>query len=117
MHIPKFRSTLPLPLTSGSLFPSTSQVKSYSSGEHEGSAQRKPQGPARWGRVVGMHTAAPAALWAAWDEFTCAGTALLEAFLSELRVLASLFARLAGVRGVRAHEEEADWALVLVRDG
>jgi hypothetical protein len=45
--------------------PRTSQVKSYSPGDHEGSAQRKPQGPARWGRVVGMHAAAPAALWAA----------------------------------------------------
>ena len=57
----------------------SSQVKSYSPGEHEGSAQRKPQRPARWGRVVGMHAAAPAALWAAWDEFTCAGAALLAA--------------------------------------
>ena len=43
-----------------------------------------------------------------------AGAALLAAFLSELRVLASLFGRLVGVRGVRAHEEEADWAPVLV---
>jgi hypothetical protein len=34
--------------------PKASQVKSYSVGEHEGSAQRKPQGPARWGRVVVM---------------------------------------------------------------
>ena len=50
-------------------------------GEHEGSAQRKPQGPARWGRVVVMHAAAPAALWAAWDECTCAGAALLANFL------------------------------------
>ena len=37
-----------------------------------------------------MHAAAPAALWAAWDECTCAGAALLETFLSELRVLAAL---------------------------
>ena len=37
-----------------------------------------------------MHAAAPAALWAAWDECTCAGAALLATFLSELRVLASL---------------------------
>ena len=37
-------------------------VKWYAPGEHEGSAQPKPQGPARWGRVVGMHAAAPAAL-------------------------------------------------------
>ena len=29
--------------------------------------------------------------------------------LSELRVLALLFGRFAGVRGIRAHEEEADW--------
>ena len=67
----------------------SSQVKIYSPGEHEGSAQRKPQGPARWGGlwVVGMHAAAPAALWAARDEFTCAGAALLEAFLSELQFL------------------------------
>ena len=43
----------------------SSQVKSYSPGEHEGSAQHKPQGPAWWGRVVGMRAAAPAALWAA----------------------------------------------------
>ena len=64
-----------------------------------------------------MHAAAPAALWAAWGECTCAGAALLATFLSELRVLASLFGRFAGVRGVRAHEEEADWALVLVHDG
>jgi hypothetical protein len=28
--------------------PGSSQVKSHSPGEHEGSAQRKPQGPARW---------------------------------------------------------------------
>ena len=68
----------------------SSQVKSYSPGEHEGSAQRKPQGPARWGRVVAMHAAAPAASWAAWDECTCAGSALLSTFLSEMRVLASL---------------------------
>ena len=47
---------------------------------HEGSAQRKPQGPARWGRVVGMHEAAPAALWTAWGECTCAGAALLATF-------------------------------------
>ena len=46
-------------------------------GEHEGSAQRKPQGRAQWGRVVGMNAAVPAALWAAWDELTCAGAALL----------------------------------------
>jgi hypothetical protein len=45
---------------------------------------------ARWGRVVGMHAAAPAASWAAWDKCTCAGAALLATFLSELRVLASL---------------------------
>jgi hypothetical protein len=38
-------------------------VKNFSTGEHEGSAQRKPQGLARWGRVVGMHAAVPAALW------------------------------------------------------
>ena len=33
-----------------------SQVKSRVTppGEHEGSAQRKPQGPARWKRVVGL---------------------------------------------------------------
>ena len=36
-------------------FSFSSQVKSYSPGGHEGSAQRKPQGPARWGRVVGLH--------------------------------------------------------------
>ena len=48
-------------------------VKSYSPGGHEGSAQRKPQRPARWGRVVGMHMAAPVAFWAAWGECTCAG--------------------------------------------
>jgi hypothetical protein len=65
----------------------SSQVKSYSPGEHEGRAQYKPQGPVRWGRVVGMHAAAPAALWAAWDECTCADAALLATFLSELRVL------------------------------
>ena len=39
----------------------SSQVKGYSPGEHESSAQREPQGPARWGRVVGMNAAAPAA--------------------------------------------------------
>ena len=49
---------------------------------YEDSTQRKPQGPARWG-VVGMHTAAPAALWAAWDEFTCAGAALVTTFFSK----------------------------------
>jgi hypothetical protein len=58
----------------------SSQVQSYSSGEHEGSVQRKPPGPARWGRVVDMHStthaASPAALWAAWDDCTCAGAAL-----------------------------------------
>ena len=58
----------------------SSQVKSYSPGEHGGSAQRKPQGPARRGRVVGMHAAAPASLWAAWDECTRAGAALLATF-------------------------------------
>ena len=31
------------------------QVKSYSPGEHEGSAQRKPQGPQRIGRDNGEH--------------------------------------------------------------
>ena len=41
-----------------------------------------------------MHEAALAALWAAWDECTCAGAALLATFLSELRV----FAWLLGVR-------------------
>ena len=64
-----------------------------------------------------MHAAAPEALWAAWGECACAGAALLATFLSEMRVLVSLFGRLAGVRGVRAYEEEADWAPVLVRDG
>ena len=59
----------------------SSQVKSYSPGEHEGSAHCKPQGPARWGRVVGMHAAAPAALWAAWDECTC-GRCAVSSFLS-----------------------------------
>ena len=36
--------------TAGGLAPisKSSQVKSYSPGEHGGSAQRKPQGPARW---------------------------------------------------------------------
>ena len=63
------------------------------------------------------NSAAPAALWAAWDECTCAGAALLATFLVELRVLASLFGRLAGVRGLRAHEEEADWTLALVNEG
>jgi hypothetical protein len=58
----------------------SSQVKSSSPGEHEGSAHCKPQGPAQWGRVVGVHAAAPAALWAAWDECTCAGAALLATF-------------------------------------
>ena len=80
---PRFGSVLTHLLTQ-------SQVKSYSPGEHEGSAQRKPQGPARWGRVVGVHAAPPEALWAARDELTCAGAELLAAFLSELRVLASL---------------------------
>ena len=61
----------------------SSQVKSYSPGGHEGSAQREPQGPARWGRVVGMRAAASAALWAAWNGRTCAGAALLAGFLSE----------------------------------
>ena len=42
------------------------------------------RGPARWGRVVGMHAAAPAALWAAWDGSTCAGAALLATFLSDI---------------------------------
>jgi hypothetical protein len=68
-----------------------SRFKSNSPGEHEGSAQRKPQGPARWGRVAGcgyMHAAAPAASWTARD--TCAGAALLATFLPELRDLASL---------------------------
>ena len=37
------------------------QGKSYSPGEHEGSAQRKPQIPARWGWAVGMQAAAPVA--------------------------------------------------------
>ena len=39
---------------------------------------------------MGVHAAAPEALWAAWDVYTCAGAALLATFLSELRVLASL---------------------------
>ena len=43
-------------------------------GGHEGSAKRKPQ------RAVGMHAAAPAALWAAWNGYTCAGAALLATF-------------------------------------
>ena len=64
-----------------------------------------------------MHAAAPAALWAARYGYTFAGAALLATFISELRLLASLIGRLAGVRGVRAHEEEADWALVLAHDG
>ena len=37
-----------------------------------------------------MHAAAPAASWAALDEFTRVGAALLATFLSELRVLVSL---------------------------
>ena len=64
-----------------------------------------------------MHAAAPATLWAALDECTCAGAALLATFLSELQVLASLFGRLTGVQGVRADEEEPDWTPVLVHDG
>ena len=62
-------------------------------GGHEGSAQRKPQGPARLGWVAGMHAAAPVDLWAAWDGCTCAGATQLTIFLSELRVLASLLLR------------------------
>jgi hypothetical protein len=37
-----------------------------------------------------MHAATPAALWAARDECTCAGAALLATFFSAFRVLASL---------------------------
>jgi hypothetical protein len=37
-----------------------------------------------------MHAAAPAALWAAWGDCTCAGAALLDTFFSELKILASL---------------------------
>ena len=33
---------------------------------------------------------APAAVWAVWDEYTCAGAALLATFLSMFQVLASL---------------------------
>ena len=39
---------------------------------------------------MAVHAAAPAALWAAWDECTCAGEALLATLFSELRALASL---------------------------
>ena len=66
----------------------TAVVATGATARHEGSAQRKPQGPARWERVLGMHTAAPGALWAAWDRRLCAGAALLATCISlQLRVL------------------------------
>jgi hypothetical protein len=46
-----------------------------------------PRGLPDGGRVVGMHLAALEGLWAAWDECTCAGAALLATFLSKLRVI------------------------------
>ena len=62
---------IPLNLSSQELLPR---------GNMKAARSVKPQGPARWGRVVGMHAAAPSALWATWDKYTCAGAALFATF-------------------------------------
>ena len=71
---------------------STHRARSYYPGGHEGSAQRKPQGPARWGRVVGMHACGgPRSFMgrAGWT-YVRGRCAVSNFFLSELRVLAAL---------------------------
>ena len=58
--------------------------------EHEGSAKRKPQGPARWGRVKGMHVAAAAALWATRSVNDRGGAARWEQGVASPEVRASV---------------------------